>query len=68
MLVLNHSAAGGPFSPEEISTSLLALDQFTASFPILENGEDLSAPARLAGDVEKQDFSSYSDKLKGLFD
>lgn len=68
VIVLNHSSADAPLSPEEISTSLRALDQFTASFPILENGEDLSAPARLAGDVEKQEFSSYSDKLKGLFD
>ena len=68
VIVLNHSTADEPLSPEEISTSLRALDQFVASFPILENGEDLSAPARSAGEVEKQELSSYSDKLKRLFD
>lgn len=68
VIVLNHSASDEPLSTEEIASSLRALDQFTASFSILEDGEDLSAPARLAGDVEKQQLSRYSDKLKGLFD
>lgn len=61
VIVLNHSASDEPLSTEEIASSLRALDQFLASFSKLEDGEDLCALARLAGGVEKQHLSSYSD-------
>jgi len=68
VIVLNHCVADAPLTSEEIVNSLRILDDFVTNFPVLENGEDLSAASRSAGEIEKQDFSTNAENLRRLFD
>lgn len=55
-------------STDEIASTLHAMDLFAATFPSQVGGEDLSAAARAAGEVEKQAFFENADKLARMFD
>jgi hypothetical protein len=68
VMVLDSSTADGPMSDDEIARRVRALDEFNATFPIREDGEDLSEPARSAGQDELGTFDAQADKLKRMFD
>ena len=55
-------------SAEEIASTVHAMDLFTAKFPSQVDGEDLSAAARIAGELEKKAFFENADKLARMFD
>lgn len=58
----------GLMSDEEIASTSHAMDLFEATFPSQEDGEDLSAAARIAGELEKKAFFEQADKLASMFD
>lgn len=68
VLVLGHSAADDVMSDEEIAKTIQAMDEFNAAFPVQETGEDLSQPARVAGDLEKKAFGESANRIERLFD
>ena len=55
-------------SADEIASTVQAMDLFAATFPFLEDGEDLSAASRTTGELEKKAFFEQADKLARMFD
>ena len=68
VLVLENSSSAEPMTDQEITNSLRVLDEFNSQFPTQEQGEDLSAVARQAGEQEKLVFPAAVEKIERLFD
>ena len=68
VLVVGHAIAEDPMTDQEITQALKAIDEFNDTFPVQEDGEDLSEAARVAGKLEKSEFMDNANKLKRMFD
>jgi len=54
--------------PQETQRILQAMEQFEATFPIDEGGEDLSRVARESAGWEKANFEANSEKFRRIVD
>ena len=68
VLVVGLPTNSDLMSAEEIASTVHAMDLFAAAFPSQLDGEDLSAAARVAGELEKKAFFENADKLARMFD
>ncbi|MEQ1829174.1 MAG: hypothetical protein ABL921_24640 [Pirellula sp.] len=54
--------------PQETHRILQAMEQFEASFPVDEGGDDLSQAARESTSWEKANFEANAEKLRRIVD
>lgn len=54
--------------PQETQRILQAMEQFEATFPVDEGGDDLSQAARESADWEKSNFEANAEKLRRIVD
>ncbi len=57
-----------PMEDSELLRTLAAMENFAATFPVDEDGEDLSQAARDSADWEKLQFEARGKKLGCQFD
>lgn len=68
VLVVGLPTNSDLMSAKEIARTVHAMDLFAAAFPSQEDGEDLSAAAKVAGEIGRKAFFENADKIARMFD